>query len=159
MSKIIKKSQWLELYKKYKEIFWYLVFGVLTTVVSFVFYYGLNAIFGEHTLVCKIRFYWISFDIEFYLVSQIISWIFAVLFAYVTNRKYVFSDKSAHILKECGAFYVSRISTGIAETVIMYVFVSGLGFDDKIIKIVATVVVICLNYALSKFFVFKKGKV
>ena len=71
-----------DLFLKYKEVIMYLVFGVLTTVVNIVVYYVVAD-------CLKIN----------YLIANIAAWFLSVLFAYVTNRKYVFESKSDHILK------------------------------------------------------------
>ena len=94
-----------------------------------------------------------------YILSQIaniLSWIGAVIFAYITNRKYVFESKNKNILKECSSFFGARIITLIMDIVIMFVGVTLLKQNDKIFKILSQVVVIVSNYLFSKIFVFKK---
>lgn len=127
-----------KLYKKYEEIINYLIFGVLTTLVSIISYFIFSKIFGVY-----------------YLISNIISWILSVLFAYITNKLYVFKSDNK-IIKELINFFSSRIFTFIVDMVMMYVLVSILKFDDMIVKIIVQFVVIVLNYVLSKLFVFKK---
>ena len=77
-----------ELYKKYKEIINYLIFGVLTTLVSLVVYYAsvLTFLNPENSIQLQI--------------ANILSWIAGVTFAYFTNRKYVFESKEKNKLKE-----------------------------------------------------------
>ena len=89
-------------------------------------------------------------------IANIVSWIFSVTFAYFTNRKYVFKSKNKISFKEGISFYISRIGTLFLDMLMMYVFVTVLGFNDKIIKFVVQIIVIILNYILSKFIVFKK---
>ena len=88
-------------------------------------------------------------------IANILSWIGAVIFAYFTNKYYVFKDDrkdKTGIIK----FFSSRIVTLLLDMLLMYILVTKLGFNDKIIKIIVQVIVIVGNYVLSKFFVFKK---
>ena len=129
-------------YKKHKEVLLYLLFGGLTTVVSilsfalFVKGMGMNA-----------------------LVANVLSWILAVLFAYVTNRTWVFestAETKAGIAREMLSFFGGRAATLLAEEGILAVFITWLGFPDMPVKIAAQVIVIVLNYVISKLFVFRK---
>lgn len=134
------------LYHKYEEIINYIIIGGLTTVVSLLVYYGLTyTVFDPNN----------SFELQ---VTNIISWIASVTFAYFTNRKYVFKQKNKITFKEMSGFYLSRVSTLILDMLLMYIFVTKLKFNDKIIKLIVQAVVIILNYVLSKLFVFKKEK-
>lgn len=123
-----------------REIFWYVFFGALTTLINTVAYW--------------ILYYGISVSNT---TSTIISWLLAVVFAYVTNKLWVFEKGNKSTLKEATEFFLSRISTGILDLLIMYVGVELLLFEGGIIKILSNVVVIILNYLLSKLFVFKKS--
>ena len=89
-------------------------------------------------------------------MANVVSWIAAVTFAYFTNRIFVFRSKNQEKLKEMIAFYLSRVGTLLIDMGIMFVFVTLLGFNDKIMKLVVQVVVTIGNYVLSKLFVFKK---
>lgn len=129
----------LDLYKKYKEIINYLIFGGLTTLISIVTY----ALFAK------------VFNID-YLISNVLSWIIAVLFAYITNKIFVFESKSKKNIKEITSFFFFRIISLIMEMIILYVFVDMLYIDDLVTKIIAQVIVIVANYIFSKVFVFKK---
>lgn len=133
-----------ELYKKYKEIVNYLIVGVLTTIVSLIVYYLLvfTILNPENAIQLQI--------------ANIVSWIMSVIFAYFTNRKYVFESKNPNKLKEAGKFATSRIGTLLLDMLIMYLGVSLLNFSDKIMKLISQVLVIIGNYILSKLFVFKK---
>ena len=122
-----------------REIFLYVFFGALTTLINVVAYWVL--------------YYSMSISNT---VSTIISWILSVVFAYVTNKLWVFEKGNKSTLKEAAEFFLSRISTGVLDLLIMYVFVELLYFEGGIIKIVSNVLVIVLNYLLSKLFVFKK---
>ena len=142
--KIVKKT--IDLFNKYKEIITYLIFGVLTTLVSLLVYYGLT-----FTIINPK-------DAIMLQVANMLSWVAGVTFAYVTNRKYVFNSKNTNIKKELVNFVSSRVVTLILDMTIMGVFVTLLGFNDKIIKIISQVLVIIGNYVFSKLFVFKKEK-
>ena len=135
-----------ELFKKYEEIIRYLIIGVLTTVVSLLTYYLLTFTIFDPNNALELQ------------ITNIISWVVAVTFAYFTNRKYVFKKEDNANIKEAISFYTSRISTLLIDMGLMYLFVTVLHFNDKIIKIIVQVVVIVLNYILSKFIVFKKNQ-
>ena len=123
-----------------KEIFNYLVFGVLTTLVNYISYFGATR--------------WLKIN---YIVANIIAWFISVVFAYVTNKFWVFEDKSLEInklVKEVFVFFAARVMSGGVETLMLFVFVTLAGFDDGVIKIVASVFVVIFNYVVSKFFIF-----
>lgn len=131
--------------ERFKEIILYLIFGVLTTVVNIVVYF-----------ICS-RFLYLDV-----LSSNIIAWLLSVLFAYITNRKFVFKSKAEEIsiiLKECINFFLGRLGTGILDTVIMFVSVDLLAFNDVVMKVLSNIIVIVLNYLISKLLVFRvKGE-
>lgn len=133
-----------KIYIKHKEIINYLIFGVLTTIVSLSTYY---------LLVLTILNPNNSLELQ---IANIISWIAAVTFAYITNRKYVFNSKNKNIIKEIIKFYSSRLTTLFLDMIIMFIFVTLLSFNDKIIKIFVQIIVTISNYILSKLLVFKK---
>lgn len=135
-----------ELYLKYKEIINYLIFGVLTTIVSLVIYYICVYTILDPDNAVQLQ------------IANVISWIISVAFAYITNRKFVFESKEKNKIKEASKFVTSRIATLLMDMAIMYVGVTALKFNDKIMKLVSQVVVIVLNYILSKILVFKKEK-
>lgn len=133
-----------KIYIKYKEVINYLIFGFLTTVISLVVYYA-----STMTI----------FDVESSLELQLantISWCAGVLFAYFTNRKFVFNSTNENKLNEFITFTTSRISTLLLDMFIMFVFVTLLKYNDQIIKLISQVLVIVGNYLLSKLIVFKK---
>lgn len=136
----------VDLFNKYKEVIMYLIFGVLTTVVSLVTYYALTLTILNPNSALQLQ------------LANIISWIVSVAFAYVTNRKFVFESKSEDIVKELSSFVGGRILTLLMDMAIMFIFVTVLHFNDKIFKIVSQVVVIVANYIISKLFVFKGSK-
>ena len=93
------------------------------------------------------------------MTGTVAAWALAVLFAYLTNRSMVFHSTAAgaqEIMKEIGSFFACRLGTGVVDWAIMFVFVTVLHFNDMIIKILANIIVIILNYVLSKFVIFKK---
>lgn len=133
-----------KLYKKYEELIWYLIVGGCTVVVSLASYYLLRNTF---------RMY--------YQTANILSWIFAVVFAYVTNKKFVFRSQYAGVKKtllEAGSFFSARLASLAAEVLSMYFFVRICGMDDRIVKLMNQVLVMILNYILSKFWVFHKKR-
>lgn len=133
-----------ELYLKYKEIINYLIFGVLTTVVSLATYY-----------ICVYTF--LNPDNSLQLqVANIVSWIAGVTFAYITNRKFVFESEEQEKLKEAGKFVTSRIATLLTDMLIMFIGVTILKLNDKIIKLISQIIVIIANYLLNKMLVFRK---
>lgn len=140
----------IELYKKYEEIVNYLIFGVLTTVVSLA---------TKYLLLFTILDAKNSIQLQ---IAVIVSWITACTFAYVTNRIWVFKSKSKNILKEAISFFAARLATLGLEMLIMFVFVTALGLNSNLWVIVWTLVsqvlIIIGNYVLSKLLVFKKEK-
>lgn len=134
------------LYIKYQEIIKYLIFGVLTTIVSLGTYY-----------LCVLTFLDASKPIQLQ-IANIISWIVCVTFAYITNKKYVFNKTNKNIIKESLEFYSSRLATLLIDMSFMFIFVSVLHFNDKIIKIIVQIIIVIANYILSKLIVFKSNK-
>lgn len=135
-----------KLYNNYKEIVNYLIIGVLTTVVSLVSFYLIRIfVFTSDS----------QFDIQ---LANVISWVLAVLFAFVTNKKYVFESKSTGYQKflEMIKFYVSRLTTLGVEMFVMWLLTSPLKLNDMISKIIVQFIIVILNYVFSKLFVFKK---
>lgn len=129
--------------KKYREIINYLIVGVLTTVVSLSTYFVLvMTVLDPHS----------GIQLQ---IANILSWIAAVTFAYVTNRIFVFQSHRKDWLKEATAFYSSRVLTLMMDVAIMFVMVTLLKYNDKLAKLVVQVVVTIGNYVLSKLFVFK----
>ncbi len=147
-----------ELLKKYEELILYVVFGGLTTVVNFAVYWVLNKALGEN----------------YYLVNNVIAWFVSVVFAYITNKLWVFDSKSwapKVLVKEVPEFFAARIFSLLVEEGGLWLFVEKMGFDEfsfeifgfeftgKIIaKLVLAVIVVILNYFFSKFVIFAKKK-
>lgn len=134
----------IDIYKKNREIINYIIVGVLTTVVSLVSYYG-----------CVFTFLNPNDPIQLQM-ANVISWILAVTFAYITNRKYVFESNNKNKWFELLAFYGARITTLLLEMINMFILVTVIGINDKISKLIVQVIVMIVNYLLSKFGVFRK---
>ena len=134
----------MEIYKKYKEVINYLIVGGLTTVLSLGTYY-----------ICVYTFLNPENPLELQ-IANIIAWIVGVVFAYFTNRKFVFESKEQNKIKESAKFVGSRLTTLVLDMLIMWLGVTILCFNDKIMKIISQILVIVGNYIISKFFVFKK---
>lgn len=130
-----------KIYNKYKEIINYLIAGVLTTAVSILSYELFKNIFNIH-----------------YIISNVLSWIIAVTFAYIVNSKYVFESnkKDKQKIKEFVSFVSCRILSLLIETLSMYLMVDIIKTNSDIAKIIAQFIVLVLNYLFSKFFTFKK---
>ena len=122
-----------------KEVISYLIFGILTTLVNIVVY-----TFCKDVLQIQ------------YLISNAIAWIVSVLFAYFTNRKYVFESHNSSIINELVKFIGARVSTGIMDMLLMWLFVDVLSMQSMISKIIVNVVVVILNYIFSKLFIFQE---
>ena len=131
-----------ELLKQYWEVITYLFFGVMTTIVNYAVYlpcYNLLGLSGA--------------------VSNIIAWVVAVAFAYLTNKPWVFKSHDWSmkvVLPELSKFVVCRLGSGALETGIIFVFVDMLGFNGNVFKLITSVLVVVLNYIGSKLLVFKK---
>lgn len=138
----------INLYKKYEEIINYLIVGVLTTVVSLVVKWVLLFTILDPKNSVQLQ------------VAVVISWIAAVVFAYITNRIFVFKSKSKKILKEITSFFGARLLTLGLEMLIMWFFVTFLKLNSDlwvlIWTMVAQILVIIFNYIFSKLFVFRK---
>lgn len=122
-----------------KEIVLYIIFGVLTTLVNIISYLLFAKIFGINNLL-----------------SNIMAWGFSIVFAYITNRIYVFESKNENILYEFSLFVMGRGLSGIVDSILFYTFVVWWMLDDVISKIVINIIVIILNYVFSKWIIFKE---
>ncbi len=143
---------------KYKELIIYGVFGVGTTLVNFLTYKLFNMLLG----------------VEYYLLSNIIAWFVSVIFAYVTNKLFVFESKNWNIkvvAKEVPSFFAARVFSFLVEEAGLFLLVDILGMKkfgvdilgftisgNMISKVILAVVVVVLNYFFSKFVVFRKKK-
>ena len=133
-----------ELFVKYYDIISYLFFGGLTTVVNYLVYLScLNHLHLSAT------------------VSNMIAWVVAVFFAYLTNKPFVFKSHdwtAKTVVPELGKFLGCRIGSGIIETLIIFLTVDVLGWNGNIMKVITNILVVILNYIGSKLLVFKKQK-
>ena len=143
----------LKLYYSKREVFDYLIFGACTTVFNWIAY-----------IACAYLFLvplWDAKTTENVMVASVIAWILSVIFAYVTNRMFVFhstvTEKKA-VLKEFFSFVSARIFSFLMELLLMYVMVDRLQINDLISKFVIGFVVIALNYIFSKLWIFKEEK-
>lgn len=120
------------------ELIAYIIFGILTTVVDWIVYYILSGL-GVN-----------------YIINSIISWTVAVLFAFITNKLFVFDSKRLkNIFRELVLFVLSRLSTLVINLAGMYVLISLLKLNEFISKAILSILVVILNYIFSKLFIFK----
>lgn len=124
---------------RYREQLLYLLFGGLTTLVSLGSFWLVNRVLAanEH-------------------VANIVSWLLAVLFAFLTNRRFVFEAQNDSFIRQLFSFYGGRLLTLGIEELLLLIFITWLQFDSMVVKIVAQVVIIIANYFISKWFVFRK---
>ena len=134
------------LYLKYKEIINYLIVGVLTTVVSFITYFVVTRTFLNPNKALELQ------------IANIISWVVAVTFAYITNRIFVFESKNKNIFLEVFIFFIARVLSLLMDMGCMFIVVTLLKQSDIIGKLVSQVVVTIANYILSKLIVFRHKK-
>ena len=132
----------IALIRKHYDILAYLFFGGLTTAVNYIVY-----------LPCLNLLHFSA------AVSNVIAWIFAVVFAFLTNKPFVFKSHDwswKTVLPELTAFVGCRVGSGILETGIIFVTVDLLGMNGNILKLITSVLVVILNYFGSKLLVFRK---
>ena len=125
-----------------KETISYVIFGILTTIINLISYYFFSNIININ-----------------YLISNIISWIISVSFAYVTNKLYVFNSKDKNkdsVIKEFIKFVNFRLTSGVIEMILLFLLVDMIRVNDIISKLVIGVIVVVLNFIFSKIFVFQK---
>lgn len=133
-----------ELLEKYREQVAYVFFGGLTTLVNIVSYYVADSLLHMATVPAT-------------AVAQILS----VLFAYVTNKKYVFKSETHganELLREMGSFFACRAVSFVLDIGIMWLTVDNLGWPNMLMKIISNVIIIVVNYVASKLLIFNKGK-
>ena len=124
------------------DIVSYLFFGVLTTLVNYFVYFPL--------------YNWMHFSAA---LSNILAWAVAVIFAYLTNKPFVFHSTDwswETVSKESAKFIGCRIGSGVLETIIVFVFVDILICNGNWTKIIVSILVVILNYISSKWVVFRK---
>ncbi|MBZ5979124.1 MAG: GtrA family protein [Leuconostoc gelidum] len=127
---------------KYQSFLLYVIFGILTTIVNIIVFFILyNMLHTGHN------------------IAYVLAWFWAVLFAYLTNRVWVFhstSTTTADIVKEVWQFYLARVLTGIIGYFILTFGVDLLHQDANIWNIIQNIFVIVSNFVLSKLIIFKK---
>lgn len=147
---LIFRKKCNELIKKHKELVLYVVFGALTTLVNYLVYYplvNLPSMAGSEG-------WWT-------LVVNVIAWVAAVAFAYVTNKFFVFksNDRSRKtVIKELVLFVGARVASLLIEEAILAVFVTALGFNKNAVKLIASILTVIINYFFSKLVIFAKKK-
>lgn len=133
------------------EIVSYVFFGVLTTIVSIGTFAVFNKLLGSEMLLGE----------QNYLLANVISWVFAVLFAFVTNKVWVFNSrtwKASVVAKELSSFITARLVSLLIDMALMFLFVDIIHTGDLVAKLIVQVVVVILNYVFSKLFIFKNRK-
>lgn len=129
-------------YKKHKEGLLYLFFGGLAFFLSIFLYWFMYSVMHLNELV-----------------NNTIDWIICVAFQFFTNRTWVFDgkvDNTRDFVKQAASFTLGRLFTLVVEDVLLFIFITLLGFAQMPVKLAATFVVIALNYVISKLFVFKE---
>lgn len=137
---MIKKA--MEWMRRYENLINYLIFGVLTTLVNYLIY-----------LPC---YNYLNFSAG---ISNAIAWAGSVLFAYLTNKPFVFKSHDwswKTVWPELGRFVGCRFGSGFLETVLILVLVDFLNLNGNLVKIGTSVLVVILNYIASKLLVFRK---
>lgn len=132
----------MRLFRKYRDILCYIVFGVLTTGVNYLVYLPLYNLWGSSAAV-----------------SNVIAWAAAVAFAYLTNKPFVFQSNDwtrKTVIFELLRFVGCRVASGAMETGILLLTVDILGWNGNVWKLITSVLVVVLNYIFSKMIVFRK---
>lgn len=124
-----------------KETILYVIFGILTTIVNLIAYYLFSNIININ-----------------YLISNAIAWIISVVFAYITNKFFVFNSSYINkdvIIEEFIKFMNCRLISGLSEVVLLFLFVDLLLMNDIVAKLIIGVLVALINFIFSKVFIFK----
>lgn len=132
----------LKLYRKHRQVILYLFFGVCTTLINTLCYHVLYQRSGLGNIL-----------------STVLAWAVAVLFAFVTNKLFVFQSRAGSLsdgLRELGSFFGFRLLTGVLDVIIMAVAVDLLHYNGVLWKLISNVIVTILNYVASKFIIFRK---
>ena len=131
-----------QLWKKHKELILYVFFGGCTTLINIISYFACRELM--HLPVVP---------------ADVLAWLVSVIFAYVTNKLFVFESKSWRlmlVLKEGAAFLAARVFSLGVDVAMLYVTVTVLGWWELPMKVLANVVVIVINYIFSKWIIFRK---
>ena len=127
---------------KYRELILYGIFGFGATAINIAAFWALNSLLGMH-----------------YIPSNVIAWIVAFAFAFVTNKLLVFGSKSwksRDAIREMIGFLVARLATLVLDMFLMWVFIDKFSWNTVVSKIIVNVIVIVTNYVASKFWIFNK---
>ena len=138
---LINEKEHVSWYNQTKELLWYIFFGICTTLINIISFYLLDKI-----------------GINVYL-NNFIAWIISVLFAFITNKLYVFrsmSMKKNIFIKEIISFFFFRILSLGIDMIGMYICISLINLNKLLSKIIINIIVIISNYIFSKMFIFKK---
>ena len=130
-------------WNKYRDVLLYLIFGGLTTLVNYLVYFPLHHVFRVSASL-----------------SNCVAWLVAVVFAFLTNKPFVFQShdwSSATVISEVSKFVGSRIFSGLLETVWIVLTVDFLKWNSVAMKLIASAAVIIVNYVASRWVVFKKN--
>ncbi len=131
-----------QLWKRHKELILYVFFGGCTTLINIISYFACRELM--HLPVVP---------------ADVLAWLVSVIFAYVTNKLFVFESKSWRlilVLKEGAAFLAARVFSLGVDVAMLYVTVAVLGWWELPMKVLANVVVIVINYIFSKWIIFRK---
>ncbi|MHC9537682.1 GtrA family protein [Dellaglioa sp. BT-FLS60] len=131
------------LFHKYYSLIAYLFFGGLTTLINIITFVGFNSYLHWN-----------------YQIANIIAWFFSVIFAFVTNKLWVFSSKNQNFtgfLIELFLFFFFRIGSLFIDQFIMYIGISVFNFDAALVKLVDQIFIVLINYVFSKLFIFRKS--
>lgn len=124
--------------EKLREVSAYLIFGVLTTLVNIISFYIFNNL--------------LNID---YLIANIISWFLSIIFAYITNKNYVFKNHKENNFKTFILFISSRLTTLLLDMLFMILLIEKIQISEINSKIIVQIMVVIINYLLSKLIVFK----
>lgn len=140
------------------EVLMYLFFGVMTTVVNFAVFWLCGRITDSETVLFGIG----SFSLKWVYVANSIAWICSVLFAFVTNKLFVFESKTnekAAVARELFSFFGARILSFLLFDVLVFaLLLEVFGINEYVVKIIISVFIVVFNYVASKLVVFRKKK-
>ncbi|ANK60639.1 GtrA family protein [Loigolactobacillus backii] len=132
------------IYARYANLTNYLFFGGLTTLINIIVFTTLNHFTGLN-----------------YQLANVIAWFLSVLFAYITNKRWVFNSKTntnTALVRELGSFFFFRILSLLLDVSMMWLGISILKGNPLLVKVIDNIVIIAANYVFSKLFIFKPGK-
>jgi putative flippase GtrA len=136
---LIPRFLW-PLLEAHQELFCYVIFGGLTTLVNLALYYPLECLVG-------------------YLVANVLAWVGSVIFAFLTSKYYVFEDQDWSLgttLRQAGGFAWARLLSLGLEEGMLFLFVETLHLHQGVVKLLAQVLVIIINFVASKLFIFRR---